>query len=70
MRVGGHRAADGLVDEPGVGGQRPALRLLLVAVLGQVVEQDALGHTSSHCKGGGGRQAGGRRGSERSASAA
>lgn len=38
-----------LVSPPGEGGQGPAGRLLAVPIVGQVVQQHALGNARRHC---------------------
>lgn len=43
----GDGTTDGLIDKPRVGGQRPALGLLPVGVVGQVIEKSALGDAGS-----------------------
>lgn len=50
MRRSRHRAANGLVDKPGEGGERPARGLGAMPVLGEVVQQHSLRHAGSHCR--------------------
>lgn len=60
MGASSHGTANGLVDEPGEGLERPASGLLAVAVLSQPVQEHALGHTRGHCTPAGARQGLGR----------